>query len=210
MPSAIVLSETGSGKATTAPAGPGPSSPDPQPTTATTKPQQTLNESMTISRRVPEPPEKGPGSGIELTRYQAIAEDFMEGMTVLEVRTKHGTGMAVAQGIRKHLGDLVPNVDTMAAQGFEGVRDLALKRIFEKLMKGEGKLSELSVVAGVSADKLDVLRGRSQPSQVHQHLHISHAQVTDILAALPTGDTQSLVHGPKSTVSEDKEDAGAK
>ena len=99
--------------------------------------------------------------------------------------------------IRKHLGEMVSSSDTFAAQGFEAVRDLALKRIYEKLQAGEGKLGELSVVAGVSADKLDSLRGRSQPSQVHQHIHISHAKVSDILSSLPSGEIQSPVHGPK-------------
>ena len=124
----------------------------------------------------------------------------MEGMTALEVECKHGLGHATASGIRKHLGELVPGTDAIAAKRFEAVRDMALQRIYEKLAEGEGKLGELSVVAGVSADKLDIIRGRSQPSQVHQHLHISHAAVEDILRAMPGPGLPDNVHGPEGSV----------
>ena len=179
-------------------AGPGLAKSLPKATPTHGKPGETLNDSMTTSRRVPEPPEKGPGSGIERSRYEQIALDLMEGMTLLEVRRKHGTSQAAVAAIRRHLGELVPSVDEMAAQGFEAVRDLALKAMYEKIRNGEGKLSELSVAAGVSADKLDTIRGRSQPAQVHQHLHISHTAVQDLMASLPAGDKQSPVHGPKT------------
>ena len=198
----------GSTKATTAKAGPGNTKTDPAATPPPKKPAKTLNDSLSISKQWPEPPKKGPGSGIERSRYYAICEDLTEGMTVLEVRRKHGIGQAGAVAIRKHLGEMVSSSDTFAAQGFEAVRDLALKRIYEKLQAGEGKLGELSVVAGVSADKLDSLRGRSQPSQVHQHIHISHAKVSDILSSLPSGDTQSPVHGPKDTEKPAQAEAG--
>ena len=181
----------------------------PKTTKTPSLPGKTLNDSMTTSRRVPEPPLKGPGSGLERERYERICLDLMEGMTLLEARRKHGTGQAVVAAIRRHLGELVPSVDEMAAQGFEAVRDLALKAMFDKIASGEGKLGELSVAAGVSADKLDIIRGRSQPAQVHQHLHISHTSVQDLMAALPTKDTQSPVSGPKTPDIVDIEGSGS-
>lgn len=179
-------------------AGPGPIKSLPGATKTPGKPGETLSDSMTTSRRVPDPPAKGPGSGLERKRYEQIALDLMEGMTLMEVRRKHGIGQSAVAAVRRHLGELVPSVDEMAAQGFEAVRDLALKAMYEKIRNGEGKLSELSVAAGVSADKLDTIRGRSQPAQVHQHLHISHTAVQDLMASLPAGDEQSPVHGPKT------------
>ena len=195
-------------KAPTEKDGPGPVT-LPKTTKTQGKPGKTLNDSMTTSKRVPDMPLKGPGSGLERERYESICLDLMEGMTLLEARRKHGTGQAVVAAIRRHLGELVPSVDEMAAQGFEAVRDLALKAMFDKIASGEGKLGELSVAAGVSADKLDMIRGRSQPSQVHQHLHISHTSVQDLMAALPTKDTQSPVSSPKTPDIVDIEDSGS-
>ncbi len=181
----------------------------PKTTKTPEKPGKTLKDSMTTSKRVPEPPLKGPGSGLERERYEDICLDLMEGMTLLEARRKHGTGQAVVAAVRRHLGELVPSVDEMAAQGFEAVRDMALKAMFEKIASGEGKLGELSVAAGVSADKLDVIRGRSQPAQVHQHLHISHTSVQDLMAALPSKDIQSPVSRPNTPDIVDIEEPGS-
>jgi len=202
-------SGTDSAKATTATDGPGNSQPGRKTTKTPGKPSKKPKDSKPTSMLVPEPPEKGPGSGIDRERYEKVALDFCEGMTVFEVRRKHGLGMAPAMAIRKHLGELVPNSDTFAAQGFEAVRDLSLKLIYEKLINGEGKMGELSVVAGVSADKLDIIRGRSTPTQVHQHIHISHTSVQDLMKNLPVTDVQSTVHGPKSPVNVDKEEPGS-
>jgi len=149
---------------------------------------------------VPAQPEKGPGSAIDRKRYESYCIDILEGMTVREAQERHKMGHAAAIAIRKHLGELVPSSDDIAAGRFEAVRDMALQRIFEKIAGGEGKLGELSVAAGVSADKLDIIRGRSQPSQVHQHLHISHAAVEDILRSMPGPGLEKSVAGPQGSV----------
>ena len=158
-------------------------------TTPTKLLQKPLKPCKLTSRPITQP-ESGKGSQLPEETYRGIVESLISGGTNIGVSQKYNVATATVSYIRARpeVKEQVPSRQQVLLDKTRHINALAAQRLTEALENGDISPDKLPVAWGIGLTKEIELSGNAPtPNHVHQHLHISHESVSQILDALPTG-----------------------